>query len=96
MGQQDHSANAAPLPQNPGSTFLYPAFEESLYDGWWQVLRDNFLSPGFQLHWKHRKFILSREFQEFVEQKVMTRNPTPSYAESVAKKEARDEPEAAR
>lgn len=65
-------------------------YEQSLYDGWWQVLRDNFLSPGFQLHWKHRKFILSREFQEFVEQDVLSRDPTSSYAESVSR---RDSPE---
>lgn len=62
------------------------AYEESLYDGWWQVLRDNFLSPGFQLHWKQRKFILSREFQEFVEQDVLNRPPTRDYAETVSKR----------
>lgn len=55
-------------------------YEESLYDGWWQVLRDNFLSPGFQQHWAQRKFILSTEFQEFVEREVMSRAPTTEYA----------------
>ena len=62
------------------------AYDESLYDGWWQVLRDNFLSPGFQLHWKRRKFILSPEFQEFVEKEVMSRSPTADYEKSVSKK----------
>ena len=62
------------------------AYDESLYDGWWQVLRDNFLSPGFQLHWKRRKFILSPEFQEFVEKDVMSRSPTADYEKSVSKK----------
>jgi hypothetical protein len=66
------------------------AYDESLYDGWWQVLRDNFLSPGFQLHWKQRKFILSREFQDFVEQEVLTRTPTADYAESVSKRTGRE------
>ena len=65
-------------------------YEEGLYDGWWQVLRDNFLSPGFQLHWKQRKFILSNEFQEFVEQEVLCRPPTAGYAESRSTKEDRD------
>ena len=62
------------------------AYDESLYDGWWQVLRDNFLSPGFQLHWKQRKFILSPEFQDFVEKEVMSRSPTADYEKSVSKK----------
>lgn len=61
-------------------------YEESLYDGWWQVLRDNFLSPGFQQHWEQRKFILSGEFQEFVEREVLSRTPTVDYAK---KKEGR-------
>lgn len=61
-------------------------YEESLYDGWWQVLRDNFLSPGFQQHWEQRKFILSSEFQEFVEREVLSRTPTVDYAK---KKEGR-------
>ncbi len=60
-------------------------YEESLYDGWWQVLRDNFLSPGFQLHWEQRKFILSQEFQGFVEREVLTRTPTPGHAAAIAK-----------
>jgi len=65
-------------------------YEENLYDGWWQVLRDNFLSPGFQLHWKQRKFILSHEFQDFVEQEILSRAPTADYAESVSKKGNRE------
>lgn len=60
-------------------------YDESLYDGWWQVLRDNFLSPGFQLHWEQRKFILSQEFQDFVEREVLTRVPTPRHAAAIAK-----------
>ena len=65
-------------------------YDVDLYDGWWQVLRDNFLSPGFQLHWKQRKFILSPEFQEFVEQEVLKRTPTPDYADSVSNKGDRE------
>jgi len=75
--------------QNYQQTFFQiraGAYEASLYDGWWQVLRDNFLSPGFHLHWQQRKFILSREFQDFVDREVLTRAPTPAYADSVAKK----------
>ena len=64
------------------------AYDKSLYDGWWQVLRDNFLSPGFELHWNQRKFILSPEFQEFVETEVLSRAPTAEYAETVSRKKA--------
>ena len=79
--------------QNYQQTFFQiraGTYDENLYDGWWQVLRDNFLSPGFQLHWKQRKFILSPDFQEFVEREVLSRTPTPDYVESVAKKGDRD------
>jgi len=79
--------------QNYQQTFFQiraGTYDGNLYDGWWQVLRDNFLSPGFQLHWKHRKFILSQEFQNFVEQEVLSRPPTPDYAESVSKKGSRE------
>ena len=75
--------------QNYQQTFFQiraGTYEENLYDGWWQVLRDNFLSPGFELHWQQRKFILSPEFQEFVEHEVMSRTPTSGYVESVSKK----------
>lgn len=75
--------------QNYQQTFFQiraGTYEKSLYEGWWQVLRDNFLSPGFELHWKQRKFILSREFQKFVEHEVLTRTPTSGYEESVSKK----------
>ncbi len=61
-------------------------YDESLFDGWWQVLRDNFLSPGFQLHWKQRKFIHSTEFQNYVEKVVMNRQPTAEYAKALADK----------
>ncbi len=79
--------------QNYQQTFFQiraGTYDENLYDGWWQVLRDNFLSPGFQLHWKQRKFILSPDFQEFVEREVLSRTPTPDYVESVTKKGDRD------
>ncbi len=79
--------------QNYQQTFFQiraGTYDENLYDGWWQVLRDNFLSPGFQLHWKQRKFILSPDFQEFVERDVLSRTPTPDYVESVTKKGDRD------
>lgn len=61
-------------------------YDQILFDGWWQVLRDNFLSPGFQLHWKQRKFILSPEFRNYVEKEIMSLQPTPGYAESIAKR----------
>ena len=61
-------------------------YDPDSFDGWWQVLRNNFLSPGFQLHWKQRKFILSSEFQKFMEEEVMSRQPTPEYAESLAER----------
>ncbi|MBT8063077.1 MAG: hypothetical protein HKO64_12275 [Xanthomonadales bacterium] len=75
--------------QNYQQTFFQirsGTYEESLYDGWWQVLRDNFLSPGFRQHWDQRKFILSRDFQVFVENEVLTREPTSAYAESAKKR----------
>jgi len=75
--------------QNYQQTFFQiraGAYDEDLYDGWWQVLRDNFMSPGFELYWKHRKFILSRDFQEFVEKEVLCRPPTSDYAKSLSKK----------
>ncbi len=75
--------------QNYQQTFFQiraGTYEKSLYEGWWQVLRDNFLSPGFELHWEQRKFILSREFQTFVEHEVLTRTPTSGYEESVSRK----------
>ena len=81
--------------QNYQQTFFQirsGTYEKSLYDGWWQVLRNNFLSPGFQLHWAQRKFILSAEFQRFVEKEVLSRKPTDGYAETVAKKSVQDEP----
>ena len=62
-------------------------YDESLYDGWWQVLRNNFLSPGFGVYWKQNKFILSSEFQNFVEEEVMRRQPTPNYADTLAARE---------
>ncbi len=69
-------------------------YDETLYDGWWQVLRDNFLSPGFELHWTQRKFILSPEFQEFVETEVLSRAPTTESVKSVSRKRAsRNDPE---
>ncbi len=75
--------------QNYQQTFFQiraGTYDEDLYDGWWQVLRDNFMSPGFELHWKQRKFILSRAFQEFVEKEVLCRPPTSNYAKSLSKK----------
>jgi len=75
--------------QNYQQTFFQiraGTYDEDLYDGWWQVLRDNFMSPGFELHWKQRKFILSRDFQEFVEKEVLCRPPTSNYAKSLSKK----------
>lgn len=74
--------------QNYQQTFFQirsGTYDRSLYDGWWQVLRDNFLSPGFKLHWEQRKFILSPEFQSFVEQEVLSRAPTPGHLAAVAK-----------
>ena len=51
-----------------------------MQDGWWQVMRNNFLSPGYQGHWERRKFMLDPEFREFVEMEVLEREPTPPYA----------------
>ena len=75
--------------QNYQQTYFHiraGAYDENLFDGWWQVLRDDFLSPGFQLYWKQKKFILSREFQNYVEEKVMNRQPTAGYAKALANK----------
>ena len=41
-------------------------YDSNLLDGWWQVLRDDFLSPGLQAFWEKRKFILTPEFRNFV------------------------------
>jgi hypothetical protein len=62
------------------------AYDERLLDGWWQVLIDNFLSPDFRLHWKQRKFVLNPEFQNFVEEEVMNRQPTADHAKALADK----------
>ncbi len=56
------------------------AYDASLAAGWWQLLRNNFESPGFLLHWNSRRFLLSPEFQEFVESEVMAMEPTPEYS----------------
>jgi hypothetical protein len=61
-------------------------FDQSLFDGWCQVLRNNFLSPGFQLHWNQRKFIHSLEFQDFVEKEIMSLQPTPGMEKSLAER----------
>ena len=55
-------------------------YDENLYDGWWQVLRDNFLSPGFQIYWDQNKHILSATFRDFVETDVLARAPTRGLA----------------
>ena len=60
------------------------AYDERMQDGWWQVMRNNFLSPGYQGHWDRRKFMLDTEFREFVETEVLKREPTPQYVERVA------------
>ena len=54
------------------------AYDKTMSEGWWQVLRNNFASPGFREHWEHRKFILTPQFQRFVETEVMSRQPTVS------------------
>ena len=58
-------------------------YDGRIQDGWWQVLRNNFLSPGFRLHWEKRKFVLAPEFREFVETEIMKRQPSPDYQEAV-------------
>ena len=55
-----------------------------MQEGWWQTMRDNFLSPGYQHYWERRKSMLDPEFREFVEMDVLKREPTPGYAERVA------------
>lgn len=47
-------------------------------EGWWQVMRNNFLSPGYRGHWERRKFMLDPKFREFVERDVLKRQPTPT------------------
>ena len=64
----------------------YPAY---LFDGWWQVLRDNFMSPGFQRYWRNRRHFLSDEFQRFVEDQVKSREPTAAYAQVLEERRAR-------
>ena len=61
-------------------------YDGNILDGWWQVLRDDFLSPGLQAFWKKRKFVLTPEFRNFVDEEVMTRQPTPGYVESLARR----------
>ncbi len=61
-------------------------YDPELFDGWWQLLRNNFLSPGFRQHWKRRSLVLSSEFRRFVEEDVMSREPSPEYAEALAKR----------
>jgi hypothetical protein len=62
---------------------LAGAYEPHVTDGWWQVMRNNFLSPGFKLHWEQRKFMLAPEFRDFVETDVMGRDPTPELQDRV-------------
>ncbi len=61
-------------------------YDPDLFDGWWQSLRNNFLLPGFRLHWEHRSLTLSSEFRKFVDEQIMSREPTPGYAEALAQK----------
>ena len=61
-------------------------YEPDLFDGWWQALRNNFLSPGFRLHWEHRSYTLSSEFRKFVDEQIMSREPTAGYAKALAVK----------
>ena len=55
------------------------AYDPQMAEGWWQLLPNNFESPGFREHWESRKFLLSAGFQEFVETQVMSREPTSEF-----------------
>ena len=59
----------------------YGTYDGRMQDGWWQMMRDNFLSPGYRRYWDRRKFLLAPEFREFVETDVLSRKPTPEYEE---------------
>ncbi len=61
------------------------AYDARMQEGWWQMMRNNFLSPGYQRYWDRRKFMLDPGFREFVESGVLALEPTPEYAERVAK-----------
>lgn len=53
------------------------AYDETLAEGWWQLLRNTFESPGMRRWWQTQKFVLSIEFRDFVENQVMQLEPTP-------------------
>ncbi len=65
--------------QNMHTQVREGAIDQQLAEGWWQLLRDNFQSPGLQAHWEMRGNLLSAEFREFVETEVMPLKPTPQY-----------------
>jgi hypothetical protein len=60
------------------------AYDDCMQEGWWQVMRNNFLSPGYRRYWERRQFMLDPGFCDFVEKEVMKRDPTPEYAERVS------------
>jgi hypothetical protein len=60
------------------------AYDGRMQEGWWQVMRNNFLSPGYVRYWERRKFMLDPGFCKFVETEVMKRNPTQEYAKRVS------------
>ena len=55
------------------------AYDAKMADGWWQVLKNSLLLPGFRECWENSSQHLSSEFRDFVATKVMTRDPTPNY-----------------
>ena len=63
---------------------LSGAYDARVQDGWWQLMRNSFLSPGFQHHWEQRKFMLDPEFRKFVETDVMSRDPSPGFTPRAA------------
>jgi hypothetical protein len=65
--------------------------DAQIQDGWWQMLRNNVLSPGFRLHWEQRNFVLFSKFREFVETEVMRGQPTPGLEAAVLRRETDQE-----
>lgn len=48
-------------------------------DGWWQHLRNNLEFPGVRVYWEQRRYMLTPEFQSFIETDVLTREPSPNF-----------------
>ena len=58
--------------QNIYYQMLSGAYEKPIFDGFMRLLAGASSSPGFRTVWEQRKFILSTDFQEYVEAEVFT------------------------